>query len=431
MNFDARNAKLLKPGDHMTLTSCPGLRLEATATTRTWLYRYKSPVDGRMRRIKIGHWPAMSAPAAIVAWEGLRARRENGEDPAADARASRAKEKAESAEKKALEKVGAYTVKRLCDDYWDGHIKLHRAKKGATEIRRLFDKELKAIEDMPAVAITRTQAFELIKSMADKKPVIAGQLRSELGAAWEYAIDAGYVPEATPNWWRRILRGKVRSMGKKIAGENIGTAKRFLSQSEIGVLIRWLPNLSQMLQDTLTLYLWTCCRGAEICAMEGREIGEEVTGWWWTIPKHKTKNARHDNATDLRVPLFGRALAIAQRRKDRYGDGCLFPVRGNLTRSIEQKSVQSSLFVYQPYSEIRAHQYPVRLPVTHWAPHDLRRSSRTLLAAMGCPAEVAESILGHMLPGVAGIYNKYAYDRERAEWLKRLSDKLEALAAAI
>ena len=64
----------------------------------------------------------------------------------------------------------------------------------------------------------------------------------------------------------------------------------------------------------------------------------------------------------------------------------------------------------------------------HWAPHDLRRSARTLLAAMGCPGDVAESVLGHMIPGVAGVYNRHQYDAERVEWLRRLSERLEELA---
>lgn len=429
MNFDARKAKQMPPGESMTLDGYPGLRLEATATTRTWLYRYKSPVDGLMRRIKIGQWPAMSAHAAIVAWEELRARRNRGDDPAAQARAIRIKAKAEAERTRQAEMTAAYTVKRLCDEYWEGHIRPHRAKKGATEIRRLFDKELIPIQDLPATAITRAQAFDFLKGLADAKPVIAGQLRAELGAAWDYAIDAGRIPEETPNWWRHIMRGKIRSKGKKISGKNIGTAKRFLSEQEIEELLRWLPNLSQLLQDTLTLYLWTCCRGAEIVSMEGTEIRNEQTGLWWVIPKAKTKNARHENAADLRVPLFGRALAIVMRRKDRYGDGYLFPKRGNLKEHIEQKTIQSSLFAYQPYSEVQPHKYPIRLPVTHWAPHDLRRTSRTLLASMGCRTEIAEVILGHMLPGVEGVYNQYKYDQERQDWLKRLSDKLEALAA--
>ena len=65
------------------------------------------------------------------------------------------------------------------------------------------------------------------------------------------------------------------------------------------------------------------------------------------------------------------------------------------------------------------------LPVSHWAPHDLRRTSRTLLAALGCPHEVAEAILGHVLPGVAGVYNRHKYDSEKREWLTRLATHLE------
>ena len=51
-----------------------------------------------------------------------------------------------------------------------------------------------------------------------------------------------------------------------------------------------------------------------------------------------------------------------------------------------------------------------------------------LLAAMGCPGDVAESVLGHMIPGVAGAYNRHQYDAERVEWLRRLSERLEELA---
>jgi hypothetical protein len=69
MNFDARTAKALTPGQHINITDYPGLRLAASVKVRTWIYRYKSPVDRRMRQTAIGHWPAMSFPAAIVAWE--------------------------------------------------------------------------------------------------------------------------------------------------------------------------------------------------------------------------------------------------------------------------------------------------------------------------------------------------------------------------
>jgi alkylation response protein AidB-like acyl-CoA dehydrogenase len=48
-----------------------------------------------------------------------------------------------------------------------------------------------------------------------------------------------------------------------------------------------------------------------------------------------------------------------------------------------------------------------------------------MLAALGCPHEVAEAVLGHVLPGVAGVYNRHGYDKEKREWLTRLATRLE------
>lgn len=431
MTFDARTIKLLPAGQHLTSPDFPGLRLEASAQYRTWIYRYKSPIDGRMRQTKIGRWPAMSLHAAVARWEELRATREAGTDPALEVKQARAEKRQADAEAKTAQVQAAYTVADLCADYYEGYVRLSRAKKGADEVRRMFDTMLGPCGAMAATEVTRSHAFDLIQSYAATAPVQAKKLRSELGAAWDYASDAGRLPDTVPNWWRQILRGKIKSKGKKIAGERIGTAKRVLSSEEIGTLIRWLPNFTALVEDALTLYLWTGTRGAEIVALEGREVRQETGGiWWWTIPKAKTKNARHENATDLRVPLFGRALNVVLRRKERFGNGWLFPAkrRDGKTAHSEQKAVQVAVYYHQPYSTTRPELERARLPVTHWAPHDLRRSARTLLAAMGCPGDVAESVLGHMIPGVAGAYNRHQYDAERVEWLRRLSDHLEELA---
>lgn len=295
-SFDARAAKLLAPGECLVLEEHPGLRLQVSAQYRTWTYRYKSPVDGRMRQVKIGHWPAMPVSAAIVAWEGLKRRRDAGEDIAAEVRAVRAEERAQAEQQAAKDKVQAYTVRRLCDDYLDGYIDRNRAKKGAAEVRRMFETMLGDLSLSPALDVTRAQAFDLIQSWAGKAPVQAGKLRAELGAAWDFAIDAGRLAETVPNWWRQILRGKVRSKGKAIAGTKIGTVKRVLTEQEVGELIRWLPNFTGLIEDVLTMYLWTCTRGSEICGMSGAEVTQEGDQSWWTIPKAWTKSARHFNS---------------------------------------------------------------------------------------------------------------------------------------
>jgi len=417
MAFDARAAKLLQPGEYLLIGDCPGLRLTASEERRSWAYRYKSPVDGKMRQVQIGRWPVMSPPAAMIAWEALRSRRDTGEDPAL----AKKQAKAAVVTKK---KDEAYTVRRLCDDYLAGHVDVHRGESSRKEMRRLMSKHLDAIADRSAQSITRSDAFDLLESMAST-PVSAQTLRGELGAAWDYALDAGRIPDSVPNWWRLVMRGRLKSKGKSRGGVKIGTIKRVLSQTEIGTLLRWMPKLTPLLSDTLTLYLWTAVRGVEIMAMEKAEILEEQDGWWWTIPKHKTKNARHENATDLRVPLVGRAYEIVHRRMALY-EGYLFPASTKLGHS-KQQIIGAQVARRMSYNTVQLERNWEKMPVDGWTPHDLRRTSRTILASLGCPDEVAEAILGHMQPGIKGIYNIHGYDKERREWLTLLAAKYESL----
>jgi integrase len=286
-------------------------------------------------------------------------------------------------------------------------------------------------EDRPAPLLLRSEAYDLLQGLSDR-PVLMGQVRQEMGAAYDYGLDAGKLPENTPNWWRMVWKGKMpRSKGKKIAGKHIGATKRVLNEKEIGMLLNWLPNFSRTIQDALVLYLWTGTRGSEIVSMEKGELTDEPTGLWWTIPKEKTKNAKRENASDLRVPLVGRAKAVVLRRRE-SAERFLFPKENNPATNTDQKVIQSGVYHHQPYSKTKdkGSMPRPRLPVTRWSPHDLRRTVRTQLAVMGCPGEVAESVLGHMLPGVVGVYNRHQYDEERLDWLTRLDARLEELARA-
>lgn len=58
MYLDAHAAKALSDGNAIVIHGCPGLRLEAVASAKSWVYRCKSLVDGRMRQAKFGNWPS-------------------------------------------------------------------------------------------------------------------------------------------------------------------------------------------------------------------------------------------------------------------------------------------------------------------------------------------------------------------------------------
>ena len=59
--------------------------------------------------------------------------------------------------------------------------------------------------------------------------------------------------------------------------------------------------------------------------------------------------------------------------------------------------------------------------VTGWSIHDLRKTARSLMSRIGIPHEVAEAVLGHTIPGVAGIYNRHSYETEKGIALTKLA----------
>ena len=417
MYFDARAAKLLQPGNHIVIDGCPGLRLVASTAGRAWIYRYQSTGVDRMRQIKLGQWPAMPASAAAARWQELKALRESGVDPAQEKKAKR-----EAAA------VKVYTVANAVDDYITGHLEVSRQPDGAKAVAARLRTATASLAKTSAASVTRRMAWDLIDSLADR-PVLAKSVRNELGGAWDLALDAGKLHEDSPNWWRQIMAGKLRSKGAVRDGQHKGTAKRVLSDTELATLLNVdLKRFSQQLQDFLIIQLWTCTRGAEIVQMRRDQITQEPGGWWWTVPKAATKGRNRVGAADLRVPLVGRALAVVQRLE---GDW-LFPsvYRSGVVGPQKQTNMQNKVNYLQPYCKTRPDHVRDRLTVTHWSPHDLRRTGRTALAKLGCPTDVAESILGHVRPGVQGIYDLHKYDAERRHWLTLWSERIEALIQA-
>ncbi|RME58442.1 site-specific integrase [Candidatus Parcubacteria bacterium] len=412
--FDAHKVSQLKPGERLTFEMFPGLRLESRKTKKTWVFRYRSPLDGSIRQLAIGNWPAVSFSAAISEWERLYNLKAQGLDPVL--------EKKKEAEH---HRILSTTVGDVVDFYLEHHVRQKRTERSQRWTRELFAK-LGAFRDVPVASLERKDAVSLILLQAESAPYTAMRLKGELAAAWDFAIDNGLVPEDLPNYWRTILRRTIRSRGKKIQGEHVGTQKRVLSVDELRAVLHWLPSVgSERTRDALYMYLWTGCRGAEIVAIEGREIKKEADGWWWTIPAGKLKEGKKRNVPDHRVPLVGRALEIVQKRMECYGDGYLFPARGG--GHMRQKMLSQMLYRYMPYCKHRPAKDYVVCPVSHWSPHDLRRTVRTHLAALGCPDAVAEAILAHAIPGVMGVYNRHAYDKEKREWLTKLSEFLYSL----
>ena len=403
MKFDAKNIKLMKPGKSEGIDEFPGLRIVASASKRIWTYRYRSPKDNSIRQIKLGEWPSMTKGQAIAAWEAARTARENGVDAAAEKKAKR---------KPAAAVVAptAYTVRKLCTEYLES-LEGARSRAVAALFRRLLD----PIAALEPHAVTRKMAYDLISSVSDR-PALAVKLRSELSLAWAKGIDSDRVDPNTVNWWRDVMKrdSKLRATPRD----------RVLTEDELRSILPWLPLQPDPLRSILTLYLWTGARGGELVQMRGDQIAVENGVSWWTLPKSKTKSRNRSNATDLRVPLIGRAGDIVSALKLEHNNGYLFP--GDKGGHVTQSAVGEALARRMPDHPQKVNS---GLTVSGWTAHDCRRTVRTMLAQLGAPHDVGEAILGHAIPGVAGVYQRYKFDKEKVTWLTALSDELERLAA--
>lgn len=117
---------------------------------------------------------------------------------------------------------------------------------------------------------------------------------------------------------------------------------------------------------------------------------------------------------------LGRARAIVERRLKAVGtSGFLFEdVRDE---QYTQHGVSTYIYELQPDSAKAQRRQDVGglvLPVT---PHNLRHTSRTKPASIGCPKEIAEALLGHLPEVIEGTYNAYSYNAERRPWPGKLA----------
>jgi integrase len=177
-----------------------------------------------------------------------------------------------------------------------------------------------------------------------------------------------------------IVRGMRRSNPKDRA------RKRVLSDDEIRAL--WSAEIDGV--DIVKTLLLTAQRLDKVTTMRWEDIKDGV----WTIATEKREKG---NAGELVLPAMAVTIIDAQPHRSPYVFG---PSRslGRMKAAIDKA-----------------------VPMPHWTLHDLRRTARSLMSRAGVLSEHAERVLGHVIPGVEGIYNRHEYEKEKADALRKLA----------
>lgn len=265
--------------------------------------------------------------------------------------------------------------------------------------------------DYPAKDITRKDVIDAVMTVIERgSNILAGILLRELCSAYEFALGLGRLEE---NFVNPALLAKY-SMKQTRIKLTSQSGKRVLSEKELSLFLRWLPQSKYPVNIKRVLYLTllTGCRTGEVCYMAWENV-DFVKG---TIHLEETKTG-----TERYVQLSEQAIQFLKAfhmPSDRY----LFTARAKIAkRPISQTFLSSSANRLRDSGHM--------IDISHWTLHDLRRTVRTGLSRLGCPSEVAEAVLGHSRRGIEGTYDLHGYEAECKVWLQKWADYIDGLVA--
>jgi integrase len=66
-------------------------------------------------------------------------------------------------------------------------------------------------------------------------------------------------------------------------------------------------------------------------------------------------------------------------------------------------------------------------PLPNWTLHDLRRTAKTLMVRAGVRPDISERVLGHVISGVEGTYDRHSYADEKRDALEKLAAMIERI----
>ena len=166
------------------------------------------------------------------------------------------------------------------------------------------------------------------------------------------------------------------------------------------------------------MLLLTGQRRDEVAHISHNEIDRDGI---WVIPaeRYKTKRANH-------VPLSKAALALIKSQPKSGDCDLIFPSRAKtpysgFTKSKAKldKDVFEAIKTQEEGAEIK--------PLPKWTLHDLRRTAKTLMVRAGVRPDISERVLGHVIAGVEGTYDRYSYADEKRDALEKLAGMIDRI----
>jgi integrase len=209
-----------------------------------------------------------------------------------------------------------------------------------------------------------------------------------------------------------VVRGMARVKPKERA------RTRVLSNDEIRIL--WpLLDEAEKFGAFVKILLLTAQRRDEVAHMSRQNIDSDGI---WTIRAERYKSKRPNF-----VPLSKAALAVIAAQPKQDDCDYVFPSRAKTPYSGYSKSkakLDKAIFAAMKKQAKKGAKVE---PIPNWTLHDLRRTAKTLMVRAGVRPDISERVLGHVIAGVEGTYDRHSYADEKRAALEKLAEMVERI----
>lgn len=344
-----------------------GLYLQiAEGGTKTWIFRYRSPLTKKPRYMGLGALHSVGLPKARETAEAQRGLLSLGLDPI------RARD--EELSRQAAEAARAVTFAHCTKSYIESHKAGWRNEKHADQwtntIKTYCDP---VIGTLPVQDVDTGLVLKILEPIWATKPETASRLRGRIESILDWARARGHRTGENPARWRGHLKQLLPALAKK----DRVTHHKAMSFSEVGSFIPKLRELTGATARCLEFTILTVARTSEAIMAKREEF--DLDRATWTVPASRMKAKK-----EHRVPLSLRAVAIVREMLDQKGDYLFSGARRG-----------------QPLSNMAMLCLLDRMDVDVTV-HGFRSSFRDWAAERTAfPHEVCEMALAHTIPNAA------------------------------
>jgi len=307
------------------------------------------------------------------------------------------------AERRRQEGEAANTIKAITEEYFkrEGN-KLRTGERRKADLERLVFPVLGARQ---IGEIRRSDIVRLLDNIEDENgPHMAQAILTAMSRImnWHASRDDDFVPP--------IRRGMARIKPQEHA------RARILTDDELRIVWRAAEIFHcRPYGSIIRFLLLTAVRRGEAAKMTWNELADGV----WIIPGERMKQRREHV-----VPLSPQAKAIVDNIT--CVAGCSFVFSIDARHPLSGFSVFKRAFDEAILEALRK-ENPEAKSMPAWRHHDLQRTARSLMSRAGVDSNIAERCLAHVVGGVRGIYDRYAYFDEKKRALEVLATLIDRI----